>query len=78
MKLDGWNKLYHSRYWTDDTALTLEKVLGTPASFWNNLERNYRMRLERIPRQRPTRGATAKIDVASTFRLQYTEGDPIR
>lgn len=26
---------------TPDTALQLEKVLGVPASFWNNLERNY-------------------------------------
>jgi addiction module HigA family antidote len=27
---------------TPDTALQLERVLGTPASFWNNLERQYR------------------------------------
>jgi HTH-type transcriptional regulator / antitoxin HigA len=27
---------------TADTALQFEKVLGVPASFWNNLERNYR------------------------------------
>src|SRR6266436_4063206 len=27
---------------TPETALQLERVLGTPASFWNNLERNYR------------------------------------
>jgi HTH-type transcriptional regulator / antitoxin HigA len=26
---------------TAETALQLERVLGTPASFWNNLERNY-------------------------------------
>jgi len=26
---------------TADTALQLERVLGVPASFWNNLERNY-------------------------------------
>lgn len=26
---------------TADTALQLERVLGIPASFWNNLERNY-------------------------------------
>jgi addiction module HigA family antidote len=27
---------------TAETALELERVLGVPASFWNNLERNYR------------------------------------
>jgi len=27
---------------TTDTALKLERVLGIPASFWNNLERNYK------------------------------------
>jgi HTH-type transcriptional regulator/antitoxin HigA len=26
---------------TATTALQLERVLGVPASFWNNLERNY-------------------------------------
>ena len=26
---------------TPDTALQLEKVLSIPATFWNNLERNY-------------------------------------
>ena len=26
---------------TAETALQLERVLGIPASFWNNLERNY-------------------------------------
>ncbi len=26
---------------TADTALQLERVLGVPASFWNNLEKNY-------------------------------------
>ncbi len=32
---------------TADTALQLERVLGTPASFWVNLERNYREALAR-------------------------------
>ena len=32
---------------TADTALQLERVLGTPASFWINLERNYREVLAR-------------------------------
>jgi len=30
---------------THDTALQLERVLGIPASFWNNLESNYRASL---------------------------------
>jgi HTH-type transcriptional regulator/antitoxin HigA len=33
---------------TSETALQLERVLGIPASFWNNLERNYQERLARI------------------------------
>ncbi len=32
---------------TPETALQLERVLGVPASFWNNLERNYRAVLAR-------------------------------
>jgi len=33
---------------TPTTALQLERILGVPASFWNNLERNYRDALARI------------------------------
>jgi len=33
---------------TADTALQLERVLGVPASFWNNLERNYQETLARL------------------------------
>jgi addiction module HigA family antidote len=33
---------------TAETALQLERVLGIPASFWNNLERNYREALARL------------------------------
>lgn len=33
---------------TAETALQLERVLGVPASFWNNLERNYREALARL------------------------------
>ena len=32
---------------TDHTALGLEKVLGIPATFWVNLEQEYRMTLAR-------------------------------
>lgn len=37
---------------TPETALQLERVLGVPASFWNNLERNYQESLARINEQR--------------------------
>lgn len=33
---------------THDVALRLESVFGAPASFWNNLEANYREKLARI------------------------------
>ena len=33
---------------TAETALQLERVLGVPASFWNNLERNYQETLARL------------------------------
>ena len=33
---------------TPETALQLERVLGIPASFWNNLERDYRETLARL------------------------------
>ncbi|NJK44298.1 MAG: HigA family addiction module antidote protein [Pleurocapsa sp. SU_196_0] len=37
---------------TADTALQFEKVLDTPAQFWLNLERDYRLVLARIAEQR--------------------------
>src|SRR4030043_874947 len=37
---------------TSETALQLERVLGAPAGFWNNLERNYQENLARIDEQR--------------------------
>ena len=33
---------------TPETAIQLERVLGIPAHFWNNLEKNYREDLARI------------------------------
>jgi len=36
---------------TAQTALQFERILGVPASFWNNLERNYRDALARIAEQ---------------------------
>lgn len=40
---------------TYETALQLEKVLGMPADFWNNLEKNYREALARL-------GETKKLE----------------
>ncbi len=37
---------------TPETALQLERVLGIPASFWNNLERNYQETLARLNEQK--------------------------
>lgn len=37
---------------TPRTALQLEKALGVPASFWNNLERNYREVLARLKEEK--------------------------
>jgi len=36
---------------TAETALDLERVLGTPASFWMNLESNYQLAVVRLRRQ---------------------------
>ena len=49
---------------TAETALQLERVLGVPASFWNNLERNYRETQARLgEKQRLER----HIDVLQCF-----------
>lgn len=37
---------------TSETALQFERVLGIPAGFWNNLERNYQETLARINEQK--------------------------
>ncbi|MBT9145846.1 MAG: Antitoxin HigA [candidate division WS2 bacterium] len=37
---------------TPETALQLERALGIPANFWNNLERNYQETLARINEQK--------------------------
>ena len=42
-----------------DTALALERVTGTPAAFWNNLEANYQLH-----RTKQAEAATADDDVA--------------
>ena len=43
------NEIVHAKKAiTDNTALGLEKVLGIPATFWVNLEQNYRMTNARL------------------------------
>jgi addiction module HigA family antidote len=42
---------------TSETALQLERVFGIPASFWNNLERNYRERLAGLKEAYPKKQA---------------------
>jgi HTH-type transcriptional regulator/antitoxin HigA len=37
---------------TPETSLQLERVLGVPAGFWNNLERNYQETLARLNEQK--------------------------
>lgn len=40
---------------TAETALQLERVLGVPASFWSNLERNYQETLARLKEEKELR-----------------------
>ena len=48
---------------TAETALQLEHVLGVPASFWNNLERNYQQALAALKEQKSFEGAQVGIPV---------------
>lgn len=49
-----------------DTAIQFERVLGVPASFWNNLERNYREILARIKEEEQLQ---SQLDWLKTFPL---------
>ena len=40
---------------TPESALQLERVLGVPASFWKNLDANYRQTLTRLRGSKPHR-----------------------
>ena len=46
---------------TPETALQLERVLGAPARFWNNLERNFRDALARIKERKKIAGGAALL-----------------
>jgi addiction module HigA family antidote len=52
---------------TPETALQLEKVLGVPASFWNNRERLYR---EAIARQNEKTALAGYVDWAKKFPIK--------
>ncbi len=47
---------------TPDTALQLERVLGIPAGFWNNLERNYQEILARLSEEERLQKQTSWLD----------------
>lgn len=47
---------------TPDTAIQLEHALGIAASFWNNLERNYREALARLREERHLRPQLTLVD----------------
>ena len=62
---------------TPDTALKLERALGIPASFWNNLERNYRDTLARLEEEKRLRQDVKwleEIPVAALVRRGYIQG----
>jgi HTH-type transcriptional regulator / antitoxin HigA len=59
---------------TADTALQFERVLGVPASFWNNLERNYRETLARLREEEKLHSQTdwlKQFPVASMIKLGW-------
>lgn len=49
---------------TSDTAVKLEHTLGTPAEFWNNLQKNYELALARIA---SVKRASKEINEAKKF-----------
>ncbi len=55
---------------TPETALQLERVLGTPASFWTNLERHYR---EHLARQAEEKDLEAQLAWAEAFPVRQME-----
>ncbi|MCL5023938.1 MAG: HigA family addiction module antitoxin [Nitrospirae bacterium] len=62
---------------TPETALQLERVLGVPASFWNNLERNYQETLARLNEQKRLQrqiGWLGKLPVALLVRNGWIKG----
>ncbi|HSL84614.1 MAG TPA: HigA family addiction module antitoxin [Thermoanaerobaculia bacterium] len=67
---------------TPETALQLERVLGVPAGFWNNLERNYReheARREEEERLASSGEWMRKIPVRKMVELEWIDrhADPV-
>jgi HTH-type transcriptional regulator / antitoxin HigA len=68
---------------TPDTAIQLERVLGLSASFWNNLERNYREDVARIEERRQLAKQTSwlqQFPLTDMFKLGaplHRFGDPV-
>lgn len=61
---------------TPETAIQLERVLGIPASFWNNLERNYREFLARRDEEERLASSTdwlEKLPVRKMVELGWIE-----
>ena len=61
---------------TPETALQFERALGVPASFWNNLEKNYREHLARREESTKLAGYGSwlkEIPVAAMARLGWIE-----
>jgi addiction module HigA family antidote len=61
---------------TPETALQFERVLGVPASFWNNLERNYREHLARQGEEEALEGSAwwlERIPYRELIRRGYIE-----
>ncbi len=52
---------------TADTALQLERVLGVPASFWNNLEKNYQETKARLKEEERIEKIGKKLDSVYPF-----------
>jgi HTH-type transcriptional regulator/antitoxin HigA len=61
-----------------ETALQLERVLGVPASFWNNLERNYQETLARLKEEEQLQKQyewLKKFPVATLSKLEWIPKD---
>ena len=50
-----------------ETALQLERVLGVPASFWNNLEKNYQETKARLKEEERIEKIGKKLDSVYPF-----------
>jgi len=67
---------------TPETALQLERVMGVPASLWNNLEQNYRTALARAAERERLEGQIKRLEgipVRPLVRMKWVEehSDPV-